>query len=105
LGAVRSQEQVLQGFEFGGSLDEARRRVGRHEGDARGVAAFAEMSEKGGPFFFEVVEVRLAHPARHLIEPEFVVRRGFDRIDADALLARVAPLFLNVAGGDGGRGH
>ncbi len=47
----------------------------------------------------------LAHPARHLCELEFGVRRRLDRVDADALLAGVAPLLLYVAAGDGGGRH
>ena len=31
--------------------------------------------------------------------------RGFDRVDANALLAGVAPLLLHIAAGDGGRRH
>src|ERR1035441_5911497 len=63
------------------------------------------MGEEGGPLRVEVEEVRLAHPAWHLRKLKFRVRRAFDRIHADTLLAGVAPLFLHGATRDGSRRH
>jgi hypothetical protein len=47
-------------FVFPRALDEVRRHVRCHEGDAPPVAAFAEMGEEGGPFRVKVEEVGLA---------------------------------------------
>ncbi len=77
----------------------------RREATVREKLAEARGARRGGGGATEehaegIEEMGLAHPARELRELEFGIRRRFDGVNADALLARVAP-FLS----DGFRLH
>jgi hypothetical protein len=69
------------------------------------LTPFLRWAMKVGHSFFEVIEVRFTHPARHSRKLNFGVWRSFDRIHADTLLARVAPLLFHIAGRSGGWSH
>lgn len=100
-----SHYQGFEAVEFVGAIDEILRKIRRHEGNTWFVAAFAEIGDEGVPFLGEVEEVRLAHPARELVEMQFGIGRSFDGIDADALLAGVAPLLCDHRRLHGRGGH